>query len=70
MLLLYDTGFEIGDIFQIATYNGAVSLGEDKLHGSIEAGKKANLIIFNSNPYDSLRNILKDKIVVKDGVIL
>ena len=68
-LLLYEYGFPVSAILQISTINGARALGIDDKYGSIEKGKKANLIIFEENPFDNYRNFLSKKTVIKDGVV-
>ena len=68
-LLLYEYGFSIPSIIQICTINGATSLGMDKKYGSIEKGKKANLVIYERNPFDNYKNFLSKKTVIKDGVV-
>ncbi|HLP12891.1 MAG TPA: amidohydrolase family protein [Flavobacteriales bacterium] len=67
MLLLKEAGFTTEDILQIATYNGAVSMGLENKSGSIQVGKKANLVIFEKNPFEEYKNFLSPKIVIKDG---
>jgi imidazolonepropionase-like amidohydrolase len=68
-LLLFEYGFPVSAILQISTINGANALGIGNKYGSIEEGKKANLIIFDKSPFDNYRNFLSDKTVIKDGVI-
>lgn len=69
MLLLSEAGFPVADILQIATINGARSMGLAKDHGSLSKGKKADLVIFEKSPFDDARNFLSAKTVVKDGVL-
>ncbi|HEX8017851.1 MAG TPA: amidohydrolase family protein [Flavobacterium sp.] len=69
LLLLSEYGFTISEILQIATLNGAVALGQENQYGSIEKGKKANLLIWNKSPFDDYKNFLSDKTIIKDGVL-
>jgi imidazolonepropionase-like amidohydrolase len=48
--LLQEAGFHPLEVLQSATINGATLLGLDKEIGSIELGKKADLVIVNENP--------------------
>jgi imidazolonepropionase-like amidohydrolase len=67
--LLFEHGFSIGDIIKICTINGAEALGIEKKFGSIEKGKKANLVIYEKNPFDDYRNFSAERTVIKDGVV-
>lgn len=69
-LLMHEHGFSVAEILQISTINGASALGLEKVVGSIEKGKKANLVIYDQSPFDNYRNFLSTKTVVKDGVVL
>lgn len=69
LMLLSEYGFTIPEILQIATLNGAMALGQENHYGSIEKGKKANLLIWNKSPFDDYKNFLSDKIIIKDGVV-
>jgi imidazolonepropionase-like amidohydrolase len=69
LLLLHESGFSIEDILQITTINGANSMGLGNKYGSISAGKKADLVIFEKNPFDNYKNFLSEKIVIKDGKV-
>lgn len=69
MLLFYEAGFTVNDILQIATINGAKAIDMDQYYGSLEPGKKANLVIFDKNPFDDYKNFLSRKIIIKDGKV-
>lgn len=48
--LLQEAGFHPLEVLQAATLNGAKLLGIDNETGSIQVGKKADLVIVNENP--------------------
>lgn len=67
LVILSRYGFKITDVFKIATYNGAKAIGIDREVGSIETGKKANLIIWSESPFSNPENFTKQKTIIKDG---
>ena len=69
IILLNEIGFPMSRCLQIATINTARVIGQEDKYGSIAIGKRADLIIFDTDPLVDARNILKGKTVVKDGVI-
>ena len=68
-VLLAQYGFSIPSIIQISTINGAIALGFENKYGSIEKGRKADLIIYDKNPFDNYNNFLSDRTVIKDGKV-
>ena len=69
-LLLSENGFSISAILQISTINGATALGLDTQYGSIEKGKKADILVWDKSPFDDYKNFLAPKTIIKDGVVL
>lgn len=66
-LLLHKAGFSVEEILQIATWNGATAMQVEDKYGSIEVGKKADLVLFEKNPFDNYMNFLSSKTVIKGG---
>lgn len=69
MLLLNDSGISMPDVLVIATLNSAKSVAVDSVFGSLDVGKKANLVLFEKNPLHDPQNLLLMKTVIKDGVV-
>lgn len=59
------------DTIKAATLNGAKALRVDHLTGSLEKGKHADIVIYDGNPLDNIRDINVDnlKLVMRKGVI-
>jgi len=68
-LLLADYGFTTAAILQISTINGAAALGLEDKYGSVQKGKKADLLIWDKSPFDDHRNFLAGKTIIKDGIV-
>lgn len=60
-------GLSNAEILKASTYNGAVALDKEKLYGSIEPGKMADLVLLNSNPLDNLDALKQISHVIKGG---
>lgn len=70
LIILSKYNFSISDIFRIASYYGAKAMGIENETGSIEKGKKANLIFWDKNPFENSQNFIGEMTVIKDGQII
>ena len=66
--LLVQAGFSAVQAIKICTLNGAVYLGRTKDIGTIEKGKKADLVLINGDIEKNIKNIRNTEIVFKKGV--
>jgi Tol biopolymer transport system component len=55
------------DVLRSATIQGAEAMGFAQDLGSIESGKLADLVVFNKNPLDDIRNTNTIEYVMKNG---
>ena len=69
LLLLHNTGIHMEDVLQIATLNGYQSMKLDQDYGTIEVGKKADLVLFDENPFEDNKNLFSKKIIIKGGKV-
>ena len=65
---LVRSGISEAEAIRIGTINGARALRIDKDHGSIEAGKFADLVVVTGNPLDKICNTRNVVTVFKQGV--
>lgn len=61
------SGLTNWQIIETATINPSKILNKENDYGSIAVGKKADLVLLNANPVDSLENITKINLVFKRG---
>lgn len=66
--LLIEAGFTPVEALRIMTLNGARVLGEDDEYGSIEVGKRAELVVIEGDPIARPAEIRDVRIVFKDGL--
>ncbi|MBC2845225.1 amidohydrolase family protein [Winogradskyella flava] len=67
LILLCEYGFSVNDAFKIASINGAKAIGIENDVGSLQKGKKANLLIWKKSPFDDIKNFTSEKLIIKDG---
>ena len=67
--LYVQAGFTPMEAIQAATIVPARVMGLDKQLGTVEAGKRADLIIVGGNPLESIHNIRKVEFVITNGVM-
>jgi imidazolonepropionase-like amidohydrolase len=67
--LYVQAGFTPMEAIQAATIVPARVMGVDKELGTVEAGKRADLIILDANPLDSIHNIRTVKFVITNGTM-
>ncbi len=68
--LLADAGIPPLDVLQIATSNGAVALGIDDEIGTVEPGKRADLVVLSANPLDDIYNTRSIEWIIQAGTVL
>jgi len=66
--LLLEGGFTPPEAIQVLTLNGARVLGTDRETGSVERGKRADLVVIEGDPAARPADIRNVRIVFKDGV--
>ena len=64
------SGLTNWQIIQTATINGQKILNKENEYGSISVGKKADMVLLNANPVDSLENITKINLVINKGRVI
>ncbi|MEP3208203.1 MAG: amidohydrolase family protein [Maribacter sp.] len=67
LMLLHEAGIPMVDVLQIATLNGYESMQLTDDYGSIEIGKKADMILFDQNPFEDQKHLLSKKTIIKGG---
>jgi Amidohydrolase family len=64
-----EAGIPPAKALQIATFNAARLLKQDKDLGSIAAGKRADLVLVEGNPAERISDIRRCRLVMKNGVL-
>ena len=69
LLLLHDAGISMADVLCLGTLGSAEVIELSNLYGTIEPGKRANLVLFENSPLEDPMALLGGKTVIKDGVL-
>ena len=69
-LRTYNAMFSMADIIKLMGPNTASYLGESAQVGTLEPGKRADIVILDGNPLEGYWNMLRTKVVVKGGVVV
>jgi imidazolonepropionase-like amidohydrolase len=69
LIAMRKSGMSNWQIIQASTINGAKILNKESEFGTVTVGKKANMILLNANPIDSIENIAKIFRVINKGVV-
>jgi len=69
MELFVDAGFTPMEALQAATIVSARAMGIDKETGTIEAGKRADVVVLGGNPLENISNVRKTERVMQGGVL-
>ena len=65
-----EAGFTPAESLRTATLNPAIFMGEEADHGTVAAGKVADLVLLDANPLEDIRNTRKISAVVLNGRLL
>jgi imidazolonepropionase-like amidohydrolase len=68
--VMQQSGFSNWQILQASTINGARAVGKEKEFGSIQTGKRADMLLLNANPLENIENLKKIEAVINKGKIL
>ena len=67
--LVKEAGMSTRSVLKSATYNPARLLGIEDNYGSISKGKKADIVVYSSNPLEDIHNINQIHLTMKNGII-
>jgi hypothetical protein len=69
LALLVESGLPPAAALQAATLNNATALREATEMGSIEAGKRADMVLLTANPLTNIRNTRSIQQVIRGGIV-
>ena len=65
---MQQSGMTMWQLIQSSTINGAKAIGKERSFGSVQKGKRANLLLLNKNPLDSIANWKTIEWVINKGI--
>jgi len=65
-----DAGVPVIDVLRAATVNGARWLGREAEFGTIQPGRRADLLLVDGNPLQNIRDARKVSAVIKEGRVV
>jgi imidazolonepropionase-like amidohydrolase len=68
--LLVNAGIPAAEVLRIATRNGAEALGLLDEIGTVEVGKRADLLVLSADPTADIRNTRRIEVVIQGGRVL
>ena len=69
-ILVESVGFTPMEAIVAGTRHGAIALGLEKTHGTIEPGKFADLVVLDADPLADIRNTTAIRFVVRHGDVV
>ncbi|WP_371281906.1 amidohydrolase family protein [Dokdonella sp.] len=69
-LLVEAAGFSPMQAIVAGTRNGAIAMGLNETHGTIETGRIADLLVLDADPLDDIHNTTKIRFTVRKGRIV
>jgi len=68
--LLSEAGLTNAEVLRLATLGAAEVMGRERESGSVEAGKRADLMLVDGDPLARISDLRRASLVVRDGVLL
>jgi imidazolonepropionase-like amidohydrolase len=65
--LLVESGFSPVEAITAATRNGGIALGKPEELGTLDPGRRADLLLLHANPLEDVKNLRKIERVMQDG---
>jgi imidazolonepropionase-like amidohydrolase len=62
-------GMAAPDVFRASTLTGAQAMGLEREIGSVEAGKRADVVLFDADPTVDIANARRIRLVVRNGAL-
>ena len=67
LALLRDAGIPTDALIRMATHDAARALGREKEFGSVQVGRRADLVLLTANPLERIENTRSIKSVIQGG---